>query len=74
MVEEKKFSLGSFPNPKWVKSGRERERKKEERKSVLTMASYALQIILGGTRKPPGPKTNSMLSIHNFVIEWIRCI
>ena len=56
-------NLASWVSLKWVKSNEQR-RKREERKSVLAMASYT-----GGTRKPyvnhnQGPSYHTQLGIY----------
>ena len=50
------FSLGSFSEVgKKQKTEKKKEREKEERKLVITMASYALQRTSGAACKSPGP-------------------
>ena len=54
---EQIFSLGSFPEVGQKQKTEREKRKKEDRKLVITMASYALQMPPRVAHaKPPGPK------------------
>ena len=62
----------SWVPPKWVKSNAWREREKEERVKVSTMAGYACERH-GGARKPPGPNIKisiSWLFEYNLPLNW----